>query len=146
MDTEQIRFALGADAEARQIVEQGLRAFNSAEIGPYQYQPFELYARDEQDTVLGGMFGMSGMGWLYIDYLWVDPAQRGLGLGSRLLAQAEQEALRRGCSGVFLYTYSFQAPAFYQRHGYQPMGQLSDCPPGRQRLYLKKQLPASAAL
>ena len=54
----------------------------------------------------------------------------------------EEEARQRGCVGVFLYTYSFQAPGFYQKQGYQPMGVLDDCPPGYQRIYLKKSLTA----
>jgi ribosomal protein S18 acetylase RimI-like enzyme len=96
--------------------------------------------------LVGGMFGHSGMGWLYVDYLWLHPAQRGARLGARLLAQAEQEARQRGCGGVFLYTYSFQAPDFYQKQGYALMGTLEDCPPGHQRHYLKKLLaPAGTA-
>ena len=56
------------------------------------------------------------------------------------LGLAEEQAQARGCKGVFLYTYSFQAPGFYQKHGYQLMGVLEDCPPGHQRYYLKKLL------
>lgn len=136
------RFTLGTDAEAWQVVHDGLEGFNVELIGDYAYSDFALYARDEQEQVVGGMFGHSGMGWLYIDYLWLHDSQRGQGLGARLLAMAEDEARQRGCVGVFLYTYSFQAPDFYQKQGYQLMGVLDDCPPGYQRLYLKKTLAA----
>ncbi|MBF7731602.1 GNAT family N-acetyltransferase [Pseudomonas sp. N040] len=138
------RFTLTSDPQAMEVVRQGLEAFNVAQIGSYGYQDFELYARDAQEQVVGGMFGHSGMGWLYIDYLWLQHSQRGAGLGGELLARAEDEARRRGCSGVFLYTYSFQAPEFYQKQGYQLMGVLEDCPPGHQRLYLKKPLEVAA--
>jgi len=146
MTQHRFNFTLGADPAAKQVVQQGLLAFNQEQIGPYRYQDFELYARDDSGSVIGGMFGASGMGWLYIDYLWVDSTQRGSGLGSCLLTQAEVEARRRACVGVFLYTYSFQAPDFYLGHGFEPMGVLEDCPPGRQRLYLKKHLLESSSM
>ena len=136
------RFSMGSDDVAHEVVRAGLEAFNVGKIGDYAYQDFALYARDADDQVVGGMFGHSGMGWLYIDYLWLHDSQRGQGLGARLLGMAEEEARQRGCSGVFLYTYSFQAPDFYQKQGYQLMGVLEDCPPGYQRIYLKKSLAA----
>ena len=129
------RFSMGSDDVAHEVVRAGLEAFNVGKIGDYAYQDFALYARDAEDQVVGGMFGHSGMGWLH-------DSQRGRGLGARLLGMAEEEARQRGCSGVFLYTYSFQAPDFYQKQGYQLMGVLEDCPPGYQRIYLKKSLAA----
>ena len=137
------RFRLGADAEAMAVVRTGLERFNVEQVGEYGYEDFQLYARDGADQVVGGMFGHSGMGWLYVDYLWLDDNQRRHGLGRQLLRAAEEEAQRRDCQGVFLYTYSFQAPGFYHKQGYQLMGVLEDCPPGYQRYYLKKSLKAS---
>lgn len=132
-------FTLGADPQARDVVAQGLLAYNLEQMGRSNvYDNFELYARDAEDEVVGGMFGHSGMGWLYIDYLWLQSDLRGSGLGAELIARAEDEARRRGCLGVFLYTYSFQAPGFYEKQGFEVMGVLEDCPPGHQRIYLKK--------
>jgi ribosomal protein S18 acetylase RimI-like enzyme len=139
MSTRAYQFSLGADEHAMQVVRQGLEAFNAEQIGDYAYADFQLYAR-RGDQVVGGMFGHSGMGWLYIDYLWLDGQERGQGLGKDLLQAAEEQARQRGCVGVFLYTYSFQAPDFYQKQGFQIMGVLEDCPPGHQRYYLKKAL------
>ncbi|MCP8462621.1 GNAT family N-acetyltransferase [Pseudomonas sp. ZM23] len=134
-------FTLGADPQARDVVAQGLLTYNLEQMGRSNvYDNFELYARDADDEVVGGMFGHSGMGWLYIDYLWLQSGLRGEGLGAELIARAEDEARRRGCLGVFLYTYSFQAPGFYEKQGFEVMGILEDCPPGHQRIYLKKRL------
>lgn len=132
---------LDSDPQARDVVAQGLLAYNLEQMGRSNvYDNFELYARDADGEVVGGMFGHSGMGWLYIDYLWLHPDQRGNRLGAQLIEHAEAEALRRGCVGVFLYTYSFQAPGFYEKQGFEVMGVLEDCPPGHQRIYLKKRL------
>ncbi|WP_174873262.1 GNAT family N-acetyltransferase [Vogesella oryzae] len=140
MATQDFQFSMGSDPQARAVIQQGLRDYNIEHIGDYGYRDVELYARDEAGTVVGGLFGHSGMGWLYVDYLWLADEQRGAGLGGQLMAQAEEEARRRGCGGVFLYTYSFQAPDFYRKLGFQFMGVLDDCPPGHQRIYLKKPL------
>lgn len=140
MSDQPYLFSLGPDSLAMASVRQGLEAFNARLIGVSAYTDFELYARDTDGQLIGGMFGHSGMGWLYIDYLWLAEDQRKHGLGSQLLKMAEEEARNRGCSGVFLYSYSFQAPGFYQQQDYQLMGVLEDCPPGHQRYYLKKAL------
>ncbi|WBG61626.1 GNAT family N-acetyltransferase [Pseudomonas citronellolis] len=141
MSQARYQFTPGADPQARAVVEEGLRAYNVERMGTsYGYEGFELYARDAEGQLVGGLFGHSGMGWLYVDYLWLDARQRGAGLGAQLLALAEEEARRRGCVGVFLYTYSFQAPGFYRKQGFELMGVLEDCPPGHQRFYLKKRL------
>lgn len=142
MNDTPYRLTLGADAEAMAEVRQGLERFNAQSIGHSQYEDFQLYARDQEDQVIGGLFGNVGMGWLYIDYLWLNDEKRSHGLGSALLKRAEEHARDLGCKGVFLYTYSFQAPGFYQKQGYQIMGVLEDCPPGHQRFYLKKHVPA----
>jgi GNAT superfamily N-acetyltransferase len=135
-----ITFTVGNDLKAHDLVTHGLHDFNLKRLGrSFGPADFELYARDEAGKVVGGMLGHPAS-WLYIDYLWLQDDQRGSGLGSQLIALAEDEARRRGCIGLFLYTYSFQAPGFYEKQGFERMGVLEDCPPGHQRIYLKKHL------
>ena len=52
-------------------------------------------------------------------------------------------ARERGCIGVYLDTYSFQARPFYERHGYAVVGVLPDMPPGGAMYYLAKRLDSS---
>ena len=66
--------------------------------------------------------GMSGWTWglaAGIGMTWVRADSRGDGLGSRLLAEFEAEARSRGCAHVFVTSFTFQAPEFYERHGYR---------------------------
>jgi GNAT superfamily N-acetyltransferase len=65
---------------------------------------------------------------------------RNLGVGSRLLADAEQEARRRGCHAVHLMTGSFNALPFYQKRGYTIFGELSDMPMGNTQYFMQKKL------
>ena len=79
---------------------------------------------------------------MYIDILWVREDHRRQGVGSRLLTEAEKEAMRRGCHHVHVDTMSWQAPAFYQKHGYEVIGVLPDIPLGNQKYLLMKALQA----
>ena len=102
--------------------------------------PMALFVRDAQGTVVGGLTGGTYWGWLYITHLWVAEHLRGQDYGSRLLAEAEREALRRGCHHVYLDTQDFQALPFYQKRGYTVYGVLDDMPIGHTRYSMQKDL------
>jgi GNAT superfamily N-acetyltransferase len=66
--------------------------------------------------------GMSGWTWgvaAGIGMTWVRETSRGERLGTQLLTQFEAEARSRGCSHVFVTSFTFQAPGFYERQGYR---------------------------
>jgi GNAT superfamily N-acetyltransferase len=68
--------------------------------------------------------GMSGWTWgvaAGIGLTWVRETSRGDGLGAQLLAEFETEARSRGCTHVFVTSFTFQAPGFYARHGYREL-------------------------
>ncbi|MBV9233691.1 MAG: GNAT family N-acetyltransferase, partial [Candidatus Eremiobacteraeota bacterium] len=87
-----------------------------------------------------GAHGSTSWEWLFLDWLWVHESLRHLGIGSDLMERAELIARESGCRGVFLSTYSFQAPRFYQRLGYKEFGRLDDMPPGHSRIWFAKRL------
>jgi GNAT superfamily N-acetyltransferase len=72
--------------------------------------------------------------------LWVAQPYRGRGVGSRLLSDAETVAREKRCRGAYLDTFTFQAPKFYEKHGYREFGRLSDFPAGQSRIWLAKPL------
>lgn len=66
--------------------------------------------------------GVSGWTWgvaAGIGMTWVRESLRGDGLGTALLDAFETEARTRGCTHVFVTSFTFQAPGFYERHGYR---------------------------
>ena len=115
-----------------------LNSYNTGQVGPPGHLPLWLFARDDTGKVQGGLRGQTYWSWCWIDVLAVAEPYRRQGLGSRLLAKAEEIARARRCVGVYLDTVSFQAPGFYSRHGYTEFGRLDDCPPGHSRHWFMK--------
>ena len=136
-DTER-RIDENVSAEEREIVLKGLRAFNESQIGPANDLPLQLVVRDDQGAVIGGLLGNTKWGWLYVDKLWISERARGCGLGSRLLARAEEVARERGSIGVYLSTFEHQARSFYEQRGYALFGTLDGFPAATRQYYLCK--------
>ena len=126
--------------EARDAIGAGLRAYNKLHLGEFEWTALDVYARDPQGPVVGGLIGYFALGWLTIHVLWVEEGHRGQGLGSAILKKAEDEALRNGCHGAVLDTLSFQAPAFYEKRGYVRIGMVEDYIGGCRRFFLQKRL------
>ena len=122
------------------FVREGLAEFNTKCVGADGHTPINIVEYDDKGGVIGGIIGGTYWGWLYIDILWVDEAHRRKGIGSKLLAAAEKEAVSRGCHHVHLDTMSWQAPDFYKKHGYEIIGILPDIPKGNRKYLLQKAL------
>jgi GNAT superfamily N-acetyltransferase len=122
------------------IIGRGVGSHNDQYGGDERFQRlcFALYAPDE--TIVGGALGEIYWDWFHLDLMWIQEDLRGHGYGTRLLAAIEDEARTRGAGNAFLDTFSFQAPGFYQKHGYEVFGRLNDFPAGHQRYFLTKQL------
>jgi ribosomal protein S18 acetylase RimI-like enzyme len=127
-------------APAWQRVQDAIDRFNVDVTGHRDYWPCAIYLRDASGRDRGGVTGHVWGGWLHVMVLWVDAELRRGGHGSRLLQAAEDYARAKGCRGVFLETFTFQAPDFYPRHGYEVFGRIDDYPPGHAQLYLRKRL------
>ncbi|HHK5672716.1 TPA: GNAT family N-acetyltransferase [Serratia marcescens] len=127
--------------EITSCIAEGLDRFNDQQIGYGDRLPLAVVVKDpDSGDVLGGITGRSSLGLLFLDLFYLPEALRGTGLGSELLRRFEQEGRRRGCLSAVLYTISFQAPEFYQRHGWQRMGEVPCLPPGTSRIFMSKTL------
>lgn len=104
----------------------------------WDWATFSLVLRRDGRIAAAGR-GVTNMGLVEIRGLWVDPPLRGCGVGRRLLAAIEAEAVRRGCARAALDSYDWQAPGFYERLGYRRFGTLA-YPGGAERHYFQKDL------
>ena len=122
------------------LVSDGLDAFNVEVVGTDDWRPLAVFARGDDGSTLAGLTGRSSLGLWFVDLFFVPAHLRGQGLGSEILGLAETEARRRGCRAGVLYTISFQAPGFYERHGWRTFGDIPCDPPGTSRVFMTKEL------
>lgn len=99
---------------------------NTARGGPNGHRNIAIIARDaDTGEASSGVWGSILYGWLFIELLYVAESDRGQGFGSRLLTSVENAAREQGCIGVWLNSYAFQAPEFYEKNGYKAFGELA---------------------
>ena len=128
-----------SEKETEQI-RKSLFEFNAGKVGEDGHTPLNIIEYDAEGNLIGGILGGTYWGWMYVDILWVREDHRKKGIGSKLLSAAEKEAKSRGCHHVHLDTMSWQAPKFYEKHGYTVIGILPDIPSGNQKYLLMKEL------
>ena len=117
-----------------------IRSYNRSKREAAESEPLNIYVEDDSGELMAGLVGETFGNWLEIEYLFVKEDIRGQGIGSQLLQRAESEAKKRNCRFAFVNTYQFQAPAFYQKHGYKEVFTLKDYPYTGQRHYYQKDL------
>ena len=127
------------EQEQRAIYE-GLLQYNLERLEDKSPKDLGVYARDEAGNIVAGLIGNTHGNWLTVKFLWVSVSLRGKNIGSEILIQAEETAKERGCKYAFLDTFSFQAPLFYQKHGYQEVFALEEYPLTGKRYYFTKNL------
>ncbi|WP_426245353.1 GNAT family N-acetyltransferase [Nocardioides sp. LHG3406-4] len=107
-----------ADAALDQQLSDGLDVVNeAATTGITPQLELTVSVRDAAGLV-GGASGWTWGTCAGIGMVWVREDGRGTGLGARLLAAFETAARARGCVQVLVSSFTFQAPRFYERHGY----------------------------
>jgi len=116
-----------------------LLRFNQGAVGDAQGSPFALViTASDSDEVLGGLWALSLWASFYIGLVVTPEGARGVGLGSELMRQAEDEAVLRGCRHMWLDTYAFQARPFYERFGFEVFGQIEGPAPMFPRFFMQK--------
>lgn len=119
---------------------QGLLEYNLERIEDKNPRDLGIYLPDETGKKIAGLIGSTHGNWLFVKYLWVSKELRGKQIGSKILIQAEETAKERGCKYSFLDTFSFQAPLFYEKHGYKEVFTLENYPVTGKRYYFTKSL------
>jgi GNAT superfamily N-acetyltransferase len=123
------------------VITDGLRAYDLSQTGYYDFRPLAVFVRDPQTgKVVGGLYGRSEFGLIYVAWFFLPEDLRRGGIGSRVLAMAEDEGRRRGCTRIALTTLSVEAPGFYQKQGYDVAATIDCDPPGLARYYMMKKL------
>jgi ribosomal protein S18 acetylase RimI-like enzyme len=152
MDEARIRVATAADTPAiTNIVDQAYRHY-IARIGKPPGPMLDDYAARvseravwvlEEGAVIAAFIVLRpAPNYLLLDNIAVSPTRQGLGLGRRMLAFAEDEALRRGYREIRLYTHQtmVENQRLYASIGYEETGRGSEA--GYARVFMRKRLRA----
>ncbi|GGA36628.1 GNAT family N-acetyltransferase [Pelagibacterium lentulum] len=140
MNTFSLTLTDNPEPERLKALGDNLMDFNDADVGSAQRRLLAIFIDDEAGALKGGLYGQTGWGWLYVQWLWLDQDARGQGMAGQLLAKAEVEARARGCHSAHIDTFNPLALKVYLRAGYEVFGVLEDFPQGRTRSFLKKRL------
>ncbi|MBB6672441.1 GNAT family N-acetyltransferase [Cohnella nanjingensis] len=103
-----------------------------------RYEEINLTIKDGDGSVIGGMLAVLCWNWIEVDILWIEESLRGMGYGTRLLNFIENIAKEKNCTFIKLNTFSFQAPEFYLKNGYNEVAVFEDAPIGSNHYYFKK--------
>lgn len=125
--------------EVLETLDEAARALGK----PFDEGGINLRASGGDGGFLGGLSGETLQGWLYVKFLAVSQQARSLGVGRKLMEEAEAEARRRGLAGVYLDTFDFQAPGFYVKCGYAEIGRLPAVGGRPQRIWFSKTFDAT---
>ena len=129
-----IRKSTEKDSEA---VHRLLQEYNA----PYMTKSSDFsFCIEEDEKILGGIVAESLFDTVEVEYLCVKPELRGQGLGRRLIGLVEQKAREAGMRRILLNTYSFQAPEFYRKLGYQQLFEISPAYQNYAQYYFMKLL------
>ena len=131
------------DPALRAKILEPLAAHNESVAGPGHWGLLAITVNGPDGEVAGGLWGRTGYGFLFVELLALGAA-KGVGLGREVMALAEAEAKRQGLLGMWLDTWTFQAPAFYPRLGFVECGRIKNYPPGHDRIFYVKRFQDQA--
>jgi GNAT superfamily N-acetyltransferase len=126
-----------SDADRRAILTP-LDAFNKAKAGDENYEPIAIVLRDGAQKIVGGLWAQLYFDWVFIELLFIPENLRGENLGAKLLGHLDVIAKAKNCVGIWLDTFSFQAPGFYERQGYERFATMDNYPKGMARFFFRK--------
>ncbi|MBD2868691.1 GNAT family N-acetyltransferase [Paenibacillus arenilitoris] len=129
--------------EESDYVRRRLIEYNAGHVPEHlssRYEELHLALKDDAGRVVGGLLAVLCWNWIEVVILWVEESLRGQGHGARLLRRIEEIAGEQDCAFIKLNTFSFQAPGFYRKHGYEEVAVFEDAPTGSNHYYFRKSI------
>lgn len=117
-----------ADAELKAVLDAGLNAYNASAIDAGEQREMSVKVVAEDGQVVAGLTGWTWGTCAGISMVWVREDARRQGRGGQLLDAAERVAQQRGCHQIIVTSFTFQAPRFYELHGYVETGRVEGLP------------------
>ena len=124
-------------------VDDGLETSNRAAADLATVRPLACYARLASGELIGGAIARTWGECCELRQLWVAPPHRRHGIGRKLVEMVEHEARQRGCTVLYLETFSFQAPQLYLSVGFEVACEFRGFPDGIIKYVLRKDLESA---
>jgi len=136
-----VQFVLNPPKNIKDVIYNGLKSFNMRHLPDEEIQTLACYVEDDEGNFAGGLTGDIYTNTLFVEFLWVDDKHRNSEIGSMLMERIEAEAKGFGVTHLYLDTYSFQAPDFYAKLGFEEVGRYSGFPTaGTDKIFLQKKI------
>jgi len=123
-----------------QFLDNMIYEHNKAQTNKDDGKLFAELIYDAENNIIAGITGWTWASACEITLFWVKDDYRGKGYGRLLLQAAEATAKKEKCKAIFLRTYSFQAPDFYQKYGYKVALEIKGFPYDHSSFCLIKEL------
>ena len=123
------------------VLEDHIYDYNRRATGHDDALGLAFVVRDGRQRVIAACAGYSWAGSSELRQLWVDEDYRGRGYGRDLLRAFIEAAAHRGVRQIWAASYDFQAPALYERAGFERMAEFVGWPSGHSNVILKLNLP-----
>ncbi len=138
-DKRGLYLSTDASEEEKRIVHQGLHQHVLTHVGDgYKGIEIRLVAKDQANVLIGGLSAWTTLSNLIFNHIWIQEKFRRKGLGRMLMTEMEKIARENACLASQAYCFSFQAPGFFQKMGYQVLGESDGYPPPVREYYLIK--------
>ena len=134
-----IQLSLTATDDDRKKIGAGLDAFNKFAAPLDEVVPLDVIAR-ENSEIIGGAIGRTWGACCELLNLWVHDQHRRRGIGTQLMQAFESAAVERKCRLMYLDTFSFQSPEFYQSIGCEVVAEFDGFGHGIRRFILQKSI------
>ena len=138
----QLKIQVNATANPDEIaaVEAGLQNFNNTSSTIIDVKPLKVIATEKNGEVAGGAIGRTWGECCELQQLWVDAGYRCKGAGTLLMDSFEKEAVNRKCKLIYLETFTFQGPMFYEKRGYVEVLRIAGFGGGEEKIYMQKNI------
>jgi ribosomal protein S18 acetylase RimI-like enzyme len=139
----ELKFSVGNDAigDDAKIIGVGLDEANTEAAPVEKTRPLSVTCRqNDRRELIGGAIGRTWGRCSELQQLWVAAAHRRNGIGRRLVRCFEAAASERGCELVYLDTFSFQAPDFYRKLGYEVAFEIEGFPEAIRKYFMVRRL------
>ncbi|EKE01781.1 MAG: acetyltransferase, GNAT family [uncultured bacterium] len=121
----QLRIGSEEFDENNKLLLEKMRDYNFSRVGTYgKKEPLFLGCYDTNNELVAGLSAGLRWGMFFIDLLWVSENYRHKKLGSKLLAEAEKQAILKNEIYIRVNTATFQALDFYLKNGFEVFAKL----------------------